>query len=83
MSLLAAARVFTWMGLDAAAAYVGVSEEQMSLAVERRELPAVTTHPLAPGEWMLRSTDLDLWSLWALGRSTPAAGLAEITGFGS
>jgi hypothetical protein len=78
VSLLIAAQAFTWLGVSDAAVYVDVPPEQMLHAVENHELPIFTKHPDAPGERMLRSSDLDLWSLWALGRPTPAAREAEL-----
>jgi hypothetical protein len=80
MTLLVASRVFTWLDLPAAAAYVDVTPAELRRAVEGHQLPLLTD---ARGETMLRSTDLDLWSLWALGRPTPSARDAELAGVSS
>jgi hypothetical protein len=77
VSVLIAAQAFTWFGVSDAAAYVDVSPEQMLRAVENHELPVLMPFD-ARGERMLRSSDLDLWSLWALGRPTQAARDAEL-----
>ena len=66
-----AAQAFTWLGLSDAAAYVDVSPQQMLRAVETTSCRFLMPFD-ARRERMLRSSDLDLWSLWALGRPTHA-----------
>jgi hypothetical protein len=79
--MLVADRAFVWLGVSAAAVYLDVSSDQMLRAVENHELPVLMPPADAShGERMLRSSDLDLWSLWALGRQTRAARRAEKAG---
>jgi hypothetical protein len=77
MTPLISSRAITWLALPAAAAYVDVTLAEMRRAVENHQFPVLTD---ASGETMLRSTDLDLWSLWALGRPTAAARAVELAG---
>jgi hypothetical protein len=77
MTLLLASRAITWFDLRAAATYVDVTPAELRRAVENHQFPVLTD---ARGETMLRSTDLDLWSLWALGRPTAAARAVELAG---
>jgi hypothetical protein len=70
MALLITDRPFTLMDLPAAAGYADVPVAEIHRAVEHHEFPVLAD---VHGAAMLRSTDLDLWCLWALGR--PPAGL--------
>jgi hypothetical protein len=67
----------TWLDLHAAAAYVGVPFTVIAAALADHELPSLTPDPQRPGERMIRSRDLDLWALWALGR--PATGARAVS----
>jgi hypothetical protein len=80
MILLSADRGITWVDPSAAATYVEVAPREIDRAIQERELPAVTTRPEREGVRMVRSVDLDLWSLWALGRQTRTAREAERSG---
>jgi hypothetical protein len=80
MTLLSPGRHVVWMDPSAAATYVEVAPREIDRAIQERELPAVTTLPEREGVAMVRSVDLDVWSLWALGRQTRAARDAEQAG---
>jgi hypothetical protein len=80
MNLLSPGRHVLWLDPSAAATYVEVSPREIDRAIQERELPAVTTLPDREGVLMVRSVDLDVWSLWALGRQTRAARDAEQSG---
>jgi len=80
MTLLSPGRHIIWMDPSAAATYVEVTPREIDRAIQERELPAVTTLPEREGVRMVRSVDLDVWSLWALGRQTSAAREAERSG---
>jgi hypothetical protein len=80
MTLLHRGRNVIWMDPSAAATYVEVTPREIDRAIQERELPAVTTLPEREGVRMVRSIDLDVWSLWALGRQTPTAREAERSG---
>jgi excisionase family DNA binding protein len=55
------AAVAGWLSVREAAAYAGVGETEVRAAIDARTLPAVTTHPEAPGRWMVRRADVDAW----------------------
>jgi len=80
MTLLHPGRHIIWMDPSAAATYVEVAPREIDRAIQEQELPAVTTLPEREGVPMVRSVDLDVWSLWALGRQTPTARDAERSG---
>jgi hypothetical protein len=80
MSLLHPGRNIIWMDPSAAATYVEVTPTEIDRAIQQRELPAVTTLPEREGVRMVRSVDLDVWSLWALGRQTSTARETERSG---
>jgi hypothetical protein len=67
-----AARLVTWMDPHQAAAYTEVPVVQIVRAIRDHQLPATTARVDRPGVWMMRSSDLDLWTRWALGRATAA-----------
>jgi excisionase family DNA binding protein len=50
-----------WMTVDEAAEYAGVSVATIRQALTERALDGVTTHPRAPGQWMVTQTELDRW----------------------
>jgi hypothetical protein len=80
MNLLSPGRIIVWLDPSAAATYVEVTPREIDRAIQEQELPAVTTLPDREGVAMVRSVDLDVWSLWALGRQTSAAREAERSG---
>jgi hypothetical protein len=80
MTLLHPGRQIIWMDASAAATYVEVAPTEIDRAIHERELPAVTTLPDREGVRMVRSVDLDVWSLWALGRQTRNARDTERSG---
>jgi hypothetical protein len=80
MTLLHPGRQIIWMDPSAAASYAEVTPTEIDRAIHERELPAVTTLPEREGVLMVRSVDLDVWSLWALGRQTRTARDTERSG---
>lgn len=50
-----------WMTLETAAEWVGRPVDVLADAVSDRSLPAVNSHPLLPGRWMVRMGDLEDW----------------------
>jgi hypothetical protein len=49
----------------------------IAAALADHELPSLTPDPQRPASRMIRSRDLDLWALWALGR--PATGARAVS----
>jgi excisionase family DNA binding protein len=50
-----------WMTLDEVAEYAGVSVATVVKALAERTINGVTTHPRAPGQWMVEKTEVDRW----------------------
>jgi excisionase family DNA binding protein len=50
-----------WMTVAEAAEYAGVSVAAIRQALTERALDGVTTHPLAPGRWMVEKSEVDRW----------------------
>ena len=70
-------RTETWLDVHEAAAYVDVPFTVIAAALADHELPALSPDPQRPATRMIRSRDLDLWALWALGR--PATGARAVS----
>jgi hypothetical protein len=51
-----------WVNIDTAAEWIGLPVETVHDAIAERELPAVNSHPLRPGRWMVRLGDLQHWA---------------------
>jgi hypothetical protein len=51
-----------WMEIELAAAYAAVPQAELEAAINRREVVAVSWHPLHPGVWMLHRRDVETWA---------------------
>jgi excisionase family DNA binding protein len=51
----------TWLTIDEAAEYAGVSVSIIRQALTERAMNGVTTHPRDPGRWMVKKSELDRW----------------------
>jgi hypothetical protein len=78
MDTVARTRTVTWLDVHAAAAYAGVPFTVIAAALADHELPALSPDPHLPASRMIRTRDIDLWSLWALGRPARGAGAGTL-----
>ena len=51
-----------WVNIETAAEWIGLPVQTLQDAITERRLPAVNSHPLRPGRWMVRLGDLEGWA---------------------
>ncbi len=59
--LFSALTTNNWVDLRLAAEYADIPVDVMVQAVTAREVPAISTHPERPGDWMVTLADVDQW----------------------